>query len=231
MPLPRAGESFLERYGGKISSEWFFPKVWQVLNEAPEVYEQTDRFIEAGDWVVLQLTGNERRNACTAGYKAIWSKSEGYPSKEFFRALDPRLENIVEEKMSTDIYPQGTRAGTLTPEMARELGLSPHVAVAVANVDAHVSVPAATITEPGKMLAIMGTSICHCLISDKQVPVEGICGVVEDGILPGYYGYEAGQAAVGDIFGWFVDNAVPEEYSKEVEAQIDPSPAAGGKGS
>ena len=138
--------------------------------------------------------------------------------QEFFRALDPRLENIVEENEHRHL-PQGTRAGTLTPEMARELGLSPHVAVAVANVDAHVSVPAATITEPGKMLAIMGTSICHCLISDKQVPVEGICGVVEDGILPGYYGYEAGQAAVGDIFGWFVDNAVPEEYSKEVEAR------------
>ncbi len=211
------GEQFLSRYGGKISSEWFFPKVWQVLDEAPDVYEQTDRFVEAADWVIMQLTGQERRNSCTAGYKAMWSKQEGYPSKEFFRALDPRLENVVEEKMSTDIYPQGAKAGTLTEAMAKKLGLSPMVAVAVANVDAHVSVPAATITEPGKILAIMGTSTCHCLISDQQMKVEGMCGVVEDGILPGYYGYEAGQAAVGDIFAWFVDSYVSPHYHDEAK--------------
>ena len=108
------GEDFLQRYGGKISSEWLIPKVWQVLNEAPDIYELADRFMEAADWVVLQLTGEEKRNSCTAGYKAMWHKQKGYPSKEFLKALDPKLENLVEDKLSTDIYPIGYKAGEIT---------------------------------------------------------------------------------------------------------------------
>lgn len=211
------GERFLNRYGGKISSEWFFPKLWQILDEAPEVYDAMDRFIEATDWVVMRLCGKEARNACTAGYKAIWSKSEGYPSREFFAALDPRLGNVVEEKMSTDIYPIGAKAGEVTDIMANLTHLLPGTAVAVGNVDAHVAVPAATVTEPGKMVMIMGTSICHMVLGAEQREVEGMCGVVEDGILPGYFGYEAGQSAVGDIFAWFVENCVPASYHEEAK--------------
>jgi L-ribulokinase len=211
------GEDFLARYGGKISSEWLIPKIWQILNEAPDIYEEADKFIEATDWVVMKLTGNERRNSCTAGYKAIWHKRKGYPSKDFFRALDERLENLVEEKLSKDIYPLGTKAGELIPEMADMMGLNPGVAVAVGNVDAHVSVPAVGVTSPGKMVMVMGTSICHLVLDDKEVEVPGMCGVVEDGIIPGFYGYEAGQSAVGDIFAWFVDNCVPYEYKIEAE--------------
>lgn len=210
-------ESFLARYGGKISSEWLMPKAWQVLNEAPEVFDATDKFIEAADWIVMQLTGNERRNSCTAGYKALWHKREGYPSKDFYKSLDPRLENFVSDKLSTDIYPLGTKAGELTAEMAGITGLNAHVAVAVGNVDAHVAVPAVGITETGKMLMIMGTSICHMVLGDREIHVPGMCGVVEDGIMPGLYGYEAGQSAVGDIYAWFVDNCVPYEYKFEAE--------------
>ena len=209
------GETFLGRYGGKISSEWFFPKAWQILEEAPEIYEAADRLIEAADWVVWQLTGVETRNACTAGYKAIWSKREGFPSREFFAALDPRLADIVDTKMSRVILPQGARAGGVTPGMAAKLGLRPGTAVAVANVDAHVSVPAATVVTPNKMVMVMGTSTCHLVLGEEQVEVEGMCGVVEDGILPGYYGYEAGQSAVGDIFGWYVEHGVPGSYAEE----------------
>jgi len=211
------GEDFLARYGGKISSEWLIPKIWQILNEAPDVYEEADKFIEATDWVILKLTGNERRNSCTAGYKAIWHKRKGYPSKEFFKALDERLENVVDEKLSRDIYPLGTKAGELTREMAEMIGLKPGIAVAVGNVDAHVSLPAVGVASPGKMVMIMGTSICHVVLGDKEVEVPGMCGVVEDGIVPGYYGYEAGQSAVGDIFAWFVDNCVPDDYKKEAQ--------------
>ena len=209
------GESFLKRYGGKISSEWLIPKIWQIINEAPEIYYEADKFIEAGDWLVFKITGNERRNSCTAGYKAIWSKREGYPSKEFFKALDPRLENVVDEKLSRDIYPIGAKAGEITEEGSRLTGLKVGTAVAVANVDAHVAVPAVGITEPGKMLMIMGTSTCHMLLGTEEKIVPGICGVVEDGIIPGYFGYEAGQSCVGDHFEWFVKNCVPEEYMKE----------------
>ena len=209
------GENFLGRYGGKISSEWFFPKAWQILDEAPEIYAAADRLIEAADWVIWQLTGVETRNACTAGYKAIWSKREGFPAREFFAALDPRLADIVDEKMSRTILPQGARAGGLTPQMAEKLGLKPGTAVAVANVDAHVAVPAATVVTPNKMVMVMGTSICHLVLGEEQLEVEGMCGVVEDGILPGFYGYEAGQSAVGDIFGWYVDQGVPARYVDE----------------
>ncbi|MFB0545799.1 MAG: ribulokinase [Anaerolineae bacterium] len=213
------GEEFLDRYGGKISSEWLFPKIWQILDEAPEIYEAADRFIEGADWIVLQLTGEEKRNSCTAGYKAIWEKGTGYPSNDFFAALDPRLRNVVDEKLSRDIYPLGGRAGGLTREMAELTSLKEGTAVSIGNVDAHVSVPAVTVTEPGRMVMIMGTSICHMVLGTEKKIVEGMCGVVEDGIIPAYFGYEAGQSCVGDHFAWFVDHAVPFEYYEEAKAR------------
>jgi L-ribulokinase len=211
----KRGEKFLDRYGGKISSEWLVPKIMQILDEAPEIYDAADRFIEAADWISLTLTGNECRNSCTAGYKALWSKREGYPSKEFFKALDPRLENLVDEKLSRDIYPQGAKAGELTEKIAKRIGLVPGTAVAVSNVDAHVAVPAVGIVEPGKMLMIMGTSTCHMVLDTEEKIVPGMCGVVEDGIIPGFMGYEAGQSCVGDHFEWFINNCVPETYIVE----------------
>lgn len=211
------GEKFLKRYGGKISSEWFVPKVWQILDEAPEVYEAADKFIEATDWVIMQLTGKETRNSCTAGYKAMWHKQDGFPSREFMKALDPRLENFFAEKYNCDISPIGNKAGELTKEMAEKLGLNEGMAIAVANVDAHVAVPAMGVTEPGKMVMIMGTSTCSMVLGDKECLVPGICGYVEDGIIPGLYGYEAGQSAVGDIFAWFTKNCVKPAYFEEAK--------------
>ncbi|REK56161.1 MAG: ribulokinase [Thermobacillus sp.] len=208
------GEKWLKRYGGKISSEWMIAKVWQILDEAPEIYDAADQFLEATDWVIAQLSGNILRNSCTAGYKAIWHKQEGYPSREYFKALDPRLENLTETKLRGEIVPLGTRAGGLTPEMAKITGLKEGTAVAVGNVDAHAAVPGVGVTEPGKLVMAMGTSICHMLLGTEEREVEGMCGVVEDGIIPGYFGYEAGQSAVGDIFEWYVEEAVPA-YVKE----------------
>jgi L-ribulokinase len=205
----------LDRYGGKISSEWFFPKVWQILDEAPDVYAAADRLLEAADWVIWQLTGVETRNSCTAGYKAMWSKTEGFPPSAFFKALDPRLEQVVDEKMLRKISPLGTRAGSLTEQAARWTGLQAGTAVAVANVDAHVAVPAATVTDTGRMVMIMGTSICHMVVGETEQIVPGMCGVVMDGILPNLPGFEAGQSCVGDHFQWFTENCVPESYEKE----------------
>ncbi len=209
------GQKWLERYGGKISSEWFFSKVLQILNEAPWIYAATDRMIEATDWVIWQLTGVESRNSCTAGYKAIWSKREGFPEAAYFEALDPRLAHVVDEKMSRTIRPIGDRAGGLTPQAAGWTGLKEGTAVAIANVDAHVAVPAATVTGPGRMVMIMGTSICHMVLGTEERLVPGICGYVEDGIIPGYFGYEAGQSCVGDHFAWFVENCTPASYVEE----------------
>ena len=208
---------WLDRYGGKISSEWFFSKVLQILDEAPEIYKAADRLLEATDWVIWQLTGVETRNSCTAGYKALWSKREGFPDSSYFKALDPRLENVVDEKMTRTVLPIGDRAGGLTKQAATWTGLMPGTAVAIANVDAHVAVPAVGVTKPGSMVMIMGTSICHMVLGDEEHVVPGMCGYVEDGIIPGFFGYEAGQSCVGDHFAWFVENCVPAAYEHEAK--------------
>ncbi len=205
-------ENFFLRYGGKYSSEWFFSKALQILNEAPKIYQATDKFIEGADWIALQLTGEEKRNSCTAGYKALWDPDKGFLPRDFFRALDPRFESVVDEKMSREIHSLGEKAGGLTTKMASLTRLKRGTPVAVGNVDAHVSVPAVTVTEPGKMVMIMGTSICHMIVDKELHLIPGMCGVVKEGILPQYYGYEAGQSGVGDIFAWFIKNCVPEEY-------------------
>lgn len=213
------GEKWLARYGGKISSEWQVPKVWQVLDEAPHVYEAADFFIEAADWIVFALCGTLSRNTCTAGYKGIWHKQDGYPSKEFYKALDPRLETYVEKKLNYPLAELGSRVGGLTAQMAEITGLMEGTAVAAANVDAHVTVPAVKIEHPGAMLAIMGTSTCHILLGDREQNVPGMCGVVEGGVYPGFYGYEAGQSCVGDHFAWFIDNCLPASYYEEAKQQ------------
>jgi L-ribulokinase len=205
------GEDWLPRYGGRISSEWFYSKSLQILDEAPDVYRAADRLIEAADWVIWQLTGVETRNSCTAGYKAIWSKRDGFPSAEYFGELHPAFAGIVDDKMSRDVSSIGERAGELSAEAAAWTGLRPGIAVAVANVDAHVSVPAVGVIEPGTMVAVMGTSTCHMVLGSQLAVAEGMCGVVEDGIIPGFFGYEAGQSAVGDIFAWFTKQAVPPD--------------------
>jgi L-ribulokinase len=208
---------WLDRYGGKISSEWFFSKTLQILIEDPEIYQAADRLLEATDWVIWQLTGVETRNSCTAGYKALWSKREGFPDISYFKALDPRLENVVDEKMTRTILPIGNRAGGLTEQAAMWTGLQPGTAVAIANVDAHVAVPAVGVTQPGSMVMIMGTSICHMVLGDEEHIVPGMCGYVEDGIIPGFFGYEAGQSCVGDHFAWFVENCIPAAYEREAK--------------
>ncbi|TMM13732.1 MAG: ribulokinase [Actinobacteria bacterium] len=197
-------EAWLPRYGGRISAEWFFAKALQILDEAPEVYARADRLIEACDWIVWQLTGVESRSACAAGYKAMWSKRDGFPSSDYFAALDPRFEDVVDAKMSRTLLPPGARAGGLSERGAAWTGLRAGTPVAVANVDFHASVPATTVTAPGTLVMIMGTSNGHLLLGDELVHVEGMCGVVEDGVVPGYFGYEAGQSALGDLFAWFV---------------------------
>lgn len=213
------GEGWLNRYGGKISSEWFFSKALQIANEAPEIYAAADRLLEAADWVVWQLTGVETRNSCTAGYKAMWSKREGFPEKAYFAALNPLMEDVVDAKMTRDIRSIGEKAGGLTEQAALWTGLKPGTAVAIANVDAHVAVPATTVVEPGRMVMIMGTSTCHMVLGKEEHLVPGICGYVEDGILPGLFGYEAGQSCVGDHFAWFVENCLPGSYEREAEAR------------
>ncbi|MFM6978368.1 MAG: ribulokinase, partial [Micrococcales bacterium] len=215
--LARArGEKWLPRYGGQISSEWELAKGLQLLEEAPEIYNSMYKFVEAADWIIWQLCGNYVRNACTAGYKGNLQDGE-YPSQEFFAALNPDFESF-EQKIAHDIGQLGDAAGTLTDEAANWTGLPAGIAVAVGNVDAHVTAPAAKATEPGQMVAIMGTSTCHVMNGNVLREVPGMCGVVDGGIISGYFGYEAGQSGVGDIFAWYVNNQVPGSYFEQAKA-------------
>lgn len=210
-------EKWLSYYGRKVSSEWMFPKILETLRHAPHVYDKADRFVDAADWIVWQLTGKESRSACTLGYKGFYHHQYGYPTKEFLAALDSRLENFVEEKIGAPIQSVGETAGFLSEKMADALGLLPGTPVGVGILDAHASVLGSGITSPGEMMIVMGTSSCHLLLAEKEADIPGICGVVKDGILPGYFGCEAGQSCVGDHFAWFVQNCIPERY--EIEAR------------
>jgi L-ribulokinase len=209
-------EPWIARYGGKISSEWQYAKGLQLLEEDPEIYARADRWIEAADWIIWQLTGTETRNACTAGYKGIWQDGH-YPSRDFLAALNPDFAGFADDKLAHPIAALGTRAGSLTAAAAGWTGLPEGIAVAVGNVDAHVTMPAAQAVEPGQMVLIMGTSTCHVINSAGLAEVPGMCGVVDGGIIAGQFGYEAGQSAVGDIFGWFIDQAVPGALQREAE--------------
>ena len=195
-------ESFLARYGGRLSSEWYFPKLIETWQNDRPLYDAMSAFVEATDWIVWHLTGTLVRASCSAGYKAFWSASDGLPSAAYFEAAYPGFSNPT-EKLGTSFVSPGQCAGTLRPEVADRLGLSTSVAVAAGNVDSFVSVPGAGVQSPGVFLMVVGTSICDLVIDRQEARMPGITGVVEDGILPGFFGYEAGQAAVGDMFAWF----------------------------
>ena len=206
------GEPWLARYGGKISSEWQFAKGLQLLEEDPDTYARADRWIEAADWIVWQLSGTETRNACTAGYKGIWQDGR-YPGREFLAALNPGFAGFADDKLDHPVSALGARAGGLTARAAGWTGLREGIAVAVGNVDAHVTPPAASAIAPGQLTAIMGTSTCHVLSATTLAPVPGMCGAVDGGIVAGLWGYEAGQSGVGDVFAWFAEHAVPADYA------------------
>lgn len=210
-------ESFLARYGGKISTEWLLPKMMETLRLAPDVYHDAAYFVEAMDFMVWQLTGKLTRSASAMGYKALWHKQEGFPSRDFLAALDPELVTLYDQKLAGPILPPGSLAGTVTTEAAQRFGLAPGTAVAVGMPDAHVAASALRVTAPGTLFCLLGTSGCHMLLGDREVSVPGICGFVEDGIMPGFFGYEAGQSCFGDLFGWFVEQHVPAAYHAEAE--------------
>lgn len=199
-------ESFLDRYGGTIGLEWFFPKMLETLDNAPKAYQAADVWLEAGDWFVWQLVGGPAaslpRSTCQAGYKGMWNANDGYPSEEYLKAVNPKFANVVKSKMPGRLIPPGNAAGGLTAAMAKRFGLKEGTPVSAAIIDAHAGVPGAGASAPGTLVMVMGTSSCHMLNSTEDRCVPGVAGVVKDGILPGFFGYETGQAAVGDAFDW-----------------------------
>ncbi len=211
--------ALIEPYSGVISCEWCLPKIYETLNKAPEVYAAADHFVEAGDWIIKVLTGKTVRSACHAGYKAMWNERNGYPSEEYFSLVDERLRHVVRDKLGGEINEIGRAAGGMCEYGSSITTLPVGTPVSVALIDAHAALPAIGVVNPGDMAIIFGTSACHLVIWDKSVRVEGICGKVLGGVVPGYMAYEAGQAAAGDALGWVVNKCTPASYTAEAEAR------------
>ncbi len=188
-------EKWLPRYGGLIRAESEFAKALQIVTEAPRIYAAARHFVQLADWIVWQLTGNYVRTMCGAGYKGIYQDGQ-YPSRDFLGELDPGFTDFVVDKLAHPLGRAGAPAGMLTARAAAWTGLPEGIAVAVGNVDAHVAAPAARAIEPGQLTAVMGTSTCHLLNSPELREIPGICGVVDGGIVPGLWGYDAGRSGL-----------------------------------
>lgn len=215
--LEEIGELQLPRYGGKISPELLLPKIMQIVNEDYEIYEKMDQFLEAGDWLTLLLTGKKTRSENMAAYKAMWMEKDGYPSHKILRSIDERIEYLVEDKLSTDICPAGGKIGELTYEWAEKLGLIPGIAIGASIIDSHAGMPGSGISKPGQMMLVLGTSSVLLLLSEKPYVGSGVAGAVKGAIIPEYYSLESGLAAVGDMFGWFIENYIPIAYEQEAK--------------
>jgi len=208
-------EEFLEHNGGEVSSEAAFPKIQEILDNAPEVYSDADYFVEAGDWINFILTGNWALSYAFAAFKWFYVEGKGFPSENFFASLDNRLKNVVKEKLPEDIVKTGCSVGTLSKSIAKELNLPETVTISAAVIDAHVAGPALGLKRSGDMFGVIGTSACFMAVSDTESVVPGTCGYAKDGIIPGLYGYEAGLCCMGDHFAYAAENLTNEKYTKE----------------
>jgi L-ribulokinase len=207
---------YLAKCGGTYSSEWFFSKILHCLRTSPEVFDAAYMWVECADWIPAALTGTETPEkltvgVCAAGHKAMYSDDwGGYPDAEFLSQLDPKLGQL-RNRLRPKAHAIDRAVGGLTTSWAKRTGLSEGIPVAVGAFDAHLGGVGSGIA-PGTLVKIIGTSTCDMMVvpvGDKLADIPGLCGIVTGSILPGYYGLEAGQSAVGDIFNWFVNYIQP----------------------
>ncbi|MBO1199238.1 ribulokinase [Staphylococcus simiae] len=208
---------WLGYYGYNVSSEWMIPKIMEVMNQAPEVMEVTDNIMEAGDWIVNKLTGDNVRSNCGLGFKSFWEEEAGF-HYDLFDKVDKNLSQVVRDKVDAPIVKIGETVGTLDPAMAEKLGLSPNTKVSPFIIDAHSSLLGIGSEQDKQMTMVIGTSTCHLMLNEQQHEVPGISGSVKGAIIPELYAYEAGQSAVGDLFEYVVKQT-PKEYMDEAEQQ------------
>ncbi len=207
---------YLDKCGGIYSSEWFFSKVLHCLRTSPEVFDAATTWVEIADWIPAMLTGTQKPGAykasvCAAGHKAMYNDDwGGYPDVKFLAKLDPKLAQL-RKQLPVKAYDVSEPAGCLTEDWARKTGLTAGIPVAVGAFDCHLGAVGSGIV-PGRLVKTIGTSTCDLMVATadrKLADIPGICGIVKGSVLPGCYGLEAGQSAVGDIFNWFVNYIEP----------------------
>jgi L-ribulokinase len=207
---------YLAKCGGIYSSEWFFSKILHCLRTAPAVFDAAHSWVEIADWIPAMLTGTEAPDkltvgVCAAGHKGMYAAAwGGYADAEFLGRLHPKM-GALRARLCARVHPIDRAVGGLTPEWARRTGLRPGIKVAVGAFDAHLGAVGAGITD-GALVKIIGTSTCDIMIASnrqKLADIPGLCGIVDGSVLPGYYGLEAGQSAVGDLFNWLVNYIQP----------------------
>ncbi|MDA0578043.1 MAG: ribulokinase [Verrucomicrobia bacterium] len=218
---------YLAKCGGTYSSEWFWSKILRCKRIAPEVFAAAHSFVEHCDYMTALLAGDTRpealvRGICAAGHKAMFCEAwGGLPDKEFLRELDPGLAEL-RDRLYAKAESADHRAGRLSPEWAAKLGLKPGTAIATGAFDAHMGAVGAGIRE-GTLVKILGTSTCDLMVRPNRAEladIPGVCGIVDGSVLSGFYGIEAGQSAVGDIFLWFVNHLVPERYGQTADEKF-----------
>jgi L-ribulokinase len=221
----QAGLPYLAKCGGTYSSEWYWSKILHCKRSSPKVFEAAYGWVELADFVPGYLTGRldptvVPRGICAAGHKAMYNDEwGGLPSAEFLASLDPELAPLG-RRYNAPAVPADRRAGELTPEVAAKVGLPAGIPVAVGAFDAHMGAVGAGI-KPGTLVKIIGTSTCDMMVApldQRLADIPGLCGIVPGSIIPGMYGLEAGQSAVGDIFNWFVSRLVPRQYTAKGDA-------------
>lgn len=211
--------NLLGYYGFQVSDEWMIPKILELKTQAPDILNDTSYIMEAGDWIVSTLVGENIRSNCARGFKAFWNEIDGF-DLDFFSQIDVDLPKIISEKFSGKVVTLGERAGYISEKMSEILGLPARIPVAPAIIDAHSAVLGIGSIKQGQFTMVMGTSTCHLMLHKDQKRVPGISGSVYNGIMPQLYAYEAGQSAVGDLFATIVNQApyayVTEAHKKNI---------------
>jgi L-ribulokinase len=223
----RMRPEYLTKIGEKYSSEWFWSKILHCRNVAPDVFKAAYSFVEICDWIPAVLSGETnpskiKRSVCAAGHKAMYNDDwGGLPDKDFLKVLSPDIAEL-RDRLYEKTLPADNLAGRLTEEWAKKLGLKPGIAIAIGAFDAHMGAVGAGV-KVGTLVKIIGTSTCDVMVwpSNKELSdIPGVCGIVKGSVIPGYYGIEAGQSAVGDIFLWFVNHLVPERFGRSVDEKF-----------
>lgn len=212
-------EAFLNYCGGTIYAESMFPKILETYERAPEVYRAAAEFLELADWTTFYLTGSKTRSRSIAGCAALWHHERGYPGSEYFYGADRGFANVVKEKLTEDLAGVGSPVGYVSGRIAERWGIPEGIPVAAGLGDCQAAFVGAGLVEEGTLLTVMGTSSCDMLVSREEHAVPGLYGVSYDSMLPGMFGYEAGQATMGDLYGWFVKTSVPHSYYAAAQSE------------